>query len=370
MEHSRRIGLIVTLLWAAVSVLLAVSGCGGDEDGDDGSNGIIRPKPDTIPPATVTDLRIKAPSITTLAVVWTSPGDDATSGTAMRYDIRFSSAPITAANWDQATSLNDNEVPAPKPGGQVETIVVEGLGPGTTYYFALKTADEVPNWSEVSNSAGETTLGEADPPAEVTDLSAVALDITSFELVFTAPGDDGNEGQASGYDIRYSILPIEDETSWHTASRVPDVPPPGPPGQEERITVTGLGNSDGYFFVLKTVDDNGNWSGMSNTAIGMKFGVSFWLFPNNVTRGEYLYVVFETSTADTLTLTTNGMYVPRICNVGVIEELMRDAFPDGVHVLVYDFVNQSTGQYYSPDYYWIALCRGQESLEAKSVELR
>jgi hypothetical protein len=361
--------LAVTLLYIFVCIVVAMSGCGDEEDGGNGSNGIVRPKPDTIPPATVTDLRIKAPSVYTLAVVWTAPGDDGTTGSAVQYDIRYSTSPITADNWDQALPIDESILPTPKPGGQVETIVVIGLTPGSTYYFALKTADEIPNWSEMSNCAGETTLGEIIPPADVTDLSAVALDFTSFELTWTAPGDDGNEGQASEYDIRYSTLPIVDETSWLTATKVANIPPPGPAGQEESVTVAGLGNSDGYFFVLKTADELENVSGMSNPAIGMKFGSTFWVFPKNVYRGEILYIVFETATTDTLSVTTNGAYVPRICNIGVIEELARGVFPDGIHVITFDFINQSTGNYYSPNSYWIAICRGQESMEEDYIEL-
>ena len=38
-----------------------------------------------------------------------------------------------------------------------------GLSPGTEYWFALRTADEVPNWSLVSNSVNATTLQNATP---------------------------------------------------------------------------------------------------------------------------------------------------------------------------------------------------------------
>jgi hypothetical protein len=42
--------------------------------------------------------------------------------------------------------------------GSAETFTVTGLFPDTTYYFALKAADEVPNWSGISNSPSGTTL--------------------------------------------------------------------------------------------------------------------------------------------------------------------------------------------------------------------
>ncbi|MEJ2723003.1 MAG: hypothetical protein P8181_17985, partial [bacterium] len=285
------------------------------------------------------------------------------NGTAAEYDIRWSDTEITDDNWEQAAPLDPGIIPAPKPGGQVETVVCTGLNAGTMYHFALKTADEVPNWSPLSIDAAGSTLGEIDPPADVADLSAVALDFTSFELTWTAPGDDGTVGRAAEYDLRYSQYPVDDQASWDAATRVDGVPPPGPSGQQERFIVTGLGNEDGYFFVLKTADELGNWSGLSNVAVGMKYGNTFWVFPKNVTLGENLYIVFETATSDTLSVTTNGEYVPRVCGVGVIEELARDSYSDGVHVIPFDFFNQSTGSYYRAGYYWIALCRGGEALD-------
>jgi hypothetical protein len=39
----------------------------------------------------------------------------------------------------------------PKSAGEVDTLVVSGLEVGTNYFFAIKTGDEVPNWSALSN---------------------------------------------------------------------------------------------------------------------------------------------------------------------------------------------------------------------------
>jgi len=86
---------------------------------------------------------------------WTAPGNDGTIGQASTYDIRYSIAPITDANWAQATPLVN--LPAPKPSGSREVFKVLGLLPATTYYFALKTADSRPNWSVLSNTAVNTT---------------------------------------------------------------------------------------------------------------------------------------------------------------------------------------------------------------------
>lgn len=93
------------------------------------------------------------PAVATLS--WTAPGNDGTVGQATTYDIRYSIAPISDANWSQAThAINP---PVPKPSGSREIFQVSGLLSATTYYFAIKTADAKPNWSALSNIAVETT---------------------------------------------------------------------------------------------------------------------------------------------------------------------------------------------------------------------
>jgi len=101
---------------------------------------------------------------------WTIPGDDSLIGRATSYDLRYSTSPITAANFGSATRY----LGAPTPGiaGARDSVVVAGLQPLTTYHFAIKTADEVPNWSGVSNIVTVTTLEPPDttPPAAIRDL--------------------------------------------------------------------------------------------------------------------------------------------------------------------------------------------------------
>ncbi|MBM3236555.1 T9SS type A sorting domain-containing protein [Candidatus Poribacteria bacterium] len=112
------------------------------------------PYPDPTPPSAVTNLSIYSIKSDSVTLNWTAPGDDGNFGTATTYDIRYSKEPITETNWGDATQcdgeLCDGE-PSPKPAGSSESFTVTGLSPNTVYYFALKTADEVPNWSALSN---------------------------------------------------------------------------------------------------------------------------------------------------------------------------------------------------------------------------
>ncbi len=111
---------------------------------------------DNVPPGAVTDLAVASASASGLTLAWKAPGDDDNEGTAQSYDLRYSTAPINDANFNGATPVST--VPSPDKAGKVENATVSGLESGTTYYFALKTADKAGNISELSNVASGTTI--------------------------------------------------------------------------------------------------------------------------------------------------------------------------------------------------------------------
>ena len=217
------------------------------------------------PPATVTDLATSNPTANSITLTWTAPGDDGNEGQAKTYDIRYSTSEITDANWDTATQCMGE--PMPKPAGEPEEFTMTGLSPDTTYYFAMKTSDEVPNWSDLSNNATGTTSSESIPPAAVTHLAIFTLTGNSVTLKWIAPGDDGDVGTAAQYDIRYSTSEITD-ANWDEATQCTDEPAPQPAGSEETFKVMGLSPFTIYYFALKTADEVPNWSDLSNVAVG------------------------------------------------------------------------------------------------------
>ncbi len=196
-----------------------------------------------------------------VTLTWTAPGDDGDEGTATLYDIRYSTSPIDESNWDDATQVEDE--PAPQSAGSAESFTVTGLYPSTTYYFAIKTADEVPNWSTISNVVSVSTAAEQDVPANVADLHVIERYRYSVLLGWTAPGDDGNSGTASLYDLRYHTATIT-EANWDSAVQVSNEPVPHVAGTPETCTVVGLNESTSYYFAIKTADEVPNWSGLSN----------------------------------------------------------------------------------------------------------
>ena len=103
---------------------------------------------------------------------WTAPGDDGLSGTATRYDLRYSLNPIAGTDtlgwWNSATKVGIwAKIPAPP--GKPDSVRVLGFTPGYRYYAMLRTCDEVPNWSPFSNIAVIQATDLMAPKA-VTDL--------------------------------------------------------------------------------------------------------------------------------------------------------------------------------------------------------
>lgn len=109
---------------------------------------------DGVAPVAIADLAVDAVGITSVSLTWTSPEDEG-SGSATTYDIRYSELPITAANFDSATPVANP--PVPQPAGSTEHFTVTGLDPGTTYYFAVRSADFFGNTSALSNVISQAT---------------------------------------------------------------------------------------------------------------------------------------------------------------------------------------------------------------------
>jgi uncharacterized repeat protein (TIGR01451 family) len=104
---------------------------------------------DPTPPAAPNNLAAAGVLLTKVNLTWTATGDDGTKGQANAYDLRYSTSPISSANWEQATPAQGE--PSPQAPGTVEQFTVEGLEPGITYYFALRVLDNAGNLSEMSN---------------------------------------------------------------------------------------------------------------------------------------------------------------------------------------------------------------------------
>lgn len=163
---------------------------GENNTADNSKSGIIEIiAPDTTAPSAITNFFAGNATTNSVLLLWNAPGDDGNTGTAAQYDIRYSTSPINDSNWASATQVSGE--PAPSVAGTPQWFIATGLSSNTTYYFAIKTRDEVPNWSPLSNVPYATTA-----PAISISL-AEAVDNTN--LYFAAGGNSNWFGQASTY---------------------------------------------------------------------------------------------------------------------------------------------------------------------------
>lgn len=185
------------------------------------------------------------------------------SGTASQFDIRYSASPITLANFGAATRFTTG-VPVPAAPGTSQSVLVTGLAASTTYYFAMKTADDASNWSGISNLASKAT-GVA---PDVIRPAPIAMTITgqtdsTVTVQWTAVGDDSLTGVATSYDLRYATSAIN-AGNYTSALTVTGEPAPGTPGTVQSFTVRNLSRQVAYWFAIKTSDESGNVSAISN----------------------------------------------------------------------------------------------------------
>ena len=90
---------------------------------------------------------------------------------------------------------------------------------------------------------------------------AHADDVT---LSWTAPGDDGSVGTAASYELRMMPTSAITSANWNAAIVVAGTPTPATAGTRQSVVVSGLATDTTYYFAIKTTDDAGNQSNISN----------------------------------------------------------------------------------------------------------
>jgi formylglycine-generating enzyme required for sulfatase activity len=101
-------------------------------------------------------------------------------------------------------------------------------------------------------------------PGRVTDLKVVDIGDSTVTLAWTAPGDDGAAGKAEAYEVRWLNRPIVEVYDWTEGTVVGPLPVPGVVGTRETAVLLGIPGGDWRYFGLKSRDEAGNWSIISN----------------------------------------------------------------------------------------------------------
>ena len=120
---------------------------------------------DATSPSAPNDFAAYSASENNMTLNWTATGDDFLSGRASSYDLRYSTSPITDSTFDAASK--SGTLASPSLSGYEEQALIEGLNPGTEYFFALKVLDEAPNASDMVTTSGTTLPSSIDNPGDV-----------------------------------------------------------------------------------------------------------------------------------------------------------------------------------------------------------
>ena len=214
---------------------------------------------DTIGPADIEDLTATSDTTGALTIRFTAPGDDGREGMAWRYE-----ASIT--DPDGTSLIPDYEAPLPALAGMTEVWNLCGLPQNVTATVRVQAFDEVNRHSNVAQQSVMITGVVIDSlaPATIDDLTATAGE-ASIELRWTAPGDDGDEGSATAYDLRYATSFI-DEANWAAATQVNDMPAPAAAGEQQSITLSDIPQLTQLYFCLRASDEADNLSLPGNNA--------------------------------------------------------------------------------------------------------
>lgn len=198
--------------------------------------------------ATTVDL--SAPGV---AVLSTTPngGYSSFSGTSMATPHVAGAAALI---WAQEASLSNADV---------KSLILDSVDPITPNRKSTLTNGRLNIFTAISAFEDDQT-----PPAAISDLVVTNVTRTTAELAWTATGDDGTDGLARRYDIRYSTSPLDTQEAWDNAIRVEQPPRPSVSGSQESLSIEGLFHSSVYYFGIEVFDNVANGSGLSNVAQG------------------------------------------------------------------------------------------------------
>jgi subtilisin family serine protease len=123
----------------------------------------------------------------------------------------------------------------------------------------------------VSGGRLNLDLSSADPdsipPSGISDLRLTRPGSNSADFEWTTPGDDGDTGAASRYELRFATHafgPSDFETG-----ALASTPRPGLAGTRQRWHLSGLSSRTRYWFALRARDEFGNAGPVSNVVDGV-----------------------------------------------------------------------------------------------------
>ncbi|MEW6555867.1 MAG: lamin tail domain-containing protein [Elusimicrobiota bacterium] len=174
---------------------------------------------DNIPPSAITNLSaLTGINPGEIIVRWTAPGDDDTTGNNISpayYDLRYSTYIVTGSSevwWAQAT-LYPSTISVANQGVSEQQILV--LSPGVTFYFGIRTIDDMGNVSDLDN--GTTAYSQAFAKASTGTIGGQIVINEVAPSQYSSDGDDWiefyNPGPTTPDIYGWKIYEIYDSTS-------------------------------------------------------------------------------------------------------------------------------------------------------------
>ncbi len=143
------------------------------------------PDLDPIAPGAPTAVEVTSIEGTTAELAFLAPGDDGTTGTVTRYEIRLlAGATITDASFASGTLLETIVVPASA--GTAQTFALTQLSAGTSYSVGIRAFDDCDRPGPLAVVALETTALESGCGCSQTSQSTFVLGLLAFGWVCRA----------------------------------------------------------------------------------------------------------------------------------------------------------------------------------------
>ena len=153
------------------------------------------------------------------------------------------------------------------PGIHVAEIVIQTNDPVTPEFTSLVSLNVLP---------------DIEPPAPIIDLVVTEITESSARLSFTATGDDGLQGKAKYYDVRFSNSNL-DENNWANATSASGLIAPSESGVQESFIVSSLLPDSSLWIGVRAIDNVGFISDLSNVVQITTLNAELEVIPEEIT---------------------------------------------------------------------------------------
>ena len=193
------------------------------------SNGATSYTRDTTAPSAIANfVAVTGSGVGELNLTWTAPGDDGAVHNIVGGTFRIYYSSVSGdmsgltATTSPAGTLARVDIATSATAGSAQGYTLGSLiTDGTTYYARIFTADEVPNWSSISNGATSYTRDTTAPSAVANFAATTGAGAGELNLTWTAPGDDGAIHNIGGGTFRIYYSSVSGDMSGLTATTSP-----------------------------------------------------------------------------------------------------------------------------------------------------